>query len=83
MADENRFLSSLSTYSDLKIIFGDKVDDRTYFNDFEKMVEYSTVFEDGHVYNQKLDEFTWLTKEEKQKIGKKRYRGWGKLSKKL
>lgn len=32
-----------------------------------KMVEYSTVFEDGHVYNQKLDEFTWLTKEEKQK----------------
>lgn len=83
LADENRFLSSLSTYSDLKIIFGDKVDDRTYFNDFEKMVEYSTVFEDGHVYNQKLDEFTWLTKEEKQKIGKKRYRGWGKLSKKL
>lgn len=67
LADENRFLSSLSTYSDLKIIFGDKVDDRTYFNDFEKMVEYSTVFEDGHVYNQKLDEFTWLTKEEKQK----------------
>lgn len=83
LADENRFLSSLSTYSDLKTIFGDKVDDRTYFNDFEKMVEYSTVFEDGHVYNQKLDEFTWLTKEEKGKIGKKRYRGWGKLSKKL
>lgn len=83
LADDNRFLSTLGTYNDLKAIFGEKVDDKNYFNDLEKMVEYSTVFEDGHVFADKLGEFTWLSKDEKDKIARKRYRGWGKLSFKL
>ncbi|MHA8263633.1 type II CRISPR RNA-guided endonuclease Cas9 [Lactobacillaceae bacterium Melli_B3] len=83
LSDPKKFNNSLSTYIDFKGIFGDQVDSPDLQSDFEKMTEWSTIFESRDIYRTKLSEISWLTEEQINKLVNKRYRGWGRLSKKL
>lgn len=83
MADETKFLSGLSTENELRKIFGAQIDDINLRPDFEKMVEWATVFEDRKILREKLHEIHWLTEQQRDQLSHKRYRGWGRLSQKL
>ncbi|WP_160171724.1 type II CRISPR RNA-guided endonuclease Cas9 [Secundilactobacillus oryzae] len=84
LADEKKFLSGLTTYHDLMKIFDrNVVNDPERAEDFEKIIRWSTVFEDKHIYREKLDSLSWLTTDQKDRLAVKRYRGWGRLSEKL
>lgn len=83
LSDPKKFNSNLATYLDLKSIVGDKVDDNRYQMDLENIIEWRSVFEDGEIFADKLTEVEWLTDEQRSALVKKRYKGWGRLSKKL
>lgn len=83
LSDGTKFNSRLSTYHDLKKIFDDLIDAPEKQKDFERCIEWSTIFEDGQIFAEKLKEITWLSDEQRQKVAAKRYRGWGQLSEKL
>jgi CRISPR-associated endonuclease Csn1 len=83
LSDPKKFNSSLATYLDLKAIIGDKVNDNRYRDDLERIIEWRSVFEDGEIFADKLTEVAWLTDAQRSALGKKRYKGWGRLSKKL
>lgn len=82
-SDLTKFNSSLDSYIDLKKIFADRIDDQSLQDDFEKMIRWSTVFEDKQIFERKLSEINWLTDQERAEVAKLRYRGWGRLSKRL
>ncbi|MBF7121861.1 type II CRISPR RNA-guided endonuclease Cas9 [Pediococcus pentosaceus] len=82
LSDTKKFSNSLSTYIDFEKIFGNEIlADQNKQNDLEKIIEWSTIFEDRKIFEDKLHEIEWLT--EKQIKAIRRYRGWGRLSKKL
>ncbi|MCZ3622702.1 type II CRISPR RNA-guided endonuclease Cas9 [Lactobacillus mulieris] len=83
LSDGINFNNSFSTYIDYRNIFGDEIDNPNKQADFEKMIEWSTVFEDRKIFKRKLKEITWLTPEQINQVSSKRYSGWGRLSKKL
>lgn len=83
LSDNEKFNSSLSSYIDLKAILGNAVDDCNKNKDLEKIIEYSTIFEDGNIYKEKLSEISWLTDEQIEKLSNIHFKGWGRLSKKL
>lgn len=83
LSDNEKFNSSLSSYIDLKAILGNIVDDYSKNEDLEKIIEYSTIFEDGNIYKEKLSEISWLTDEQIEKLSNIHFKGWGRLSKKL
>jgi len=83
LADPQKFNSKLASYLDFKNIFGSRVDQANLQNDFEKFIEWSTIFEDGTIYQEKLKTVEWLTDEERQKLARLHYKGWGSLSHKL
>lgn len=83
LSDNEKFNSSLSSYIDLKAILGNAVDDCNKNEDLEKIIEYSTIFEDGNIYKEKLSEISWLTDEQIENLSNIHFKGWGRLSKKL
>lgn len=84
MADPEKFNSTMSTYIDLRRIFGDQLNDDRRQNDFEKIIEYSTIFEDRKILGEKLHaDFTWLSEEQIKQLCRLRLQGWGRLSLKL
>lgn len=84
LADSQKFNSQLDSYIDLKNILGDKIlNDNSKQDDFEKIIEWSTVFEDSRIYKTKLHEIDWLTEKQITDLTAHRYQGWGRLSKKL
>jgi CRISPR-associated endonuclease Csn1 len=83
LADEMHFLSGLTTEKELRQLFGDQVEQQAYQADFEKMIEWATIFEDKSILRLKLDGINWLTAEQKNQFANKRYRGWGNLSQRL
>ena len=83
LSNGRSFNSSLGTYIDMSKILGNRVDDLNYRDDIEKIIEWSTVFEDSEIYGDKLQEIQWLTNKQREKLVRKRYQGWGRLSKKL
>ena len=83
LSNGRSFNSSLGTYIDMSKILGNRVDDLNYRDDIEKIIEWSTVFEDSEIYGDKLQEIQWLTNKQREKLVLKRYQGWGRLSKKL
>ncbi|MBT8829513.1 CRISPR-associated endonuclease Cas9 REC1/REC2 domain-containing protein, partial [Lactobacillus delbrueckii subsp. bulgaricus] len=73
-----------STYIDFKKIFGDQLNDVNRQNDFEKIIEYSTIFEDRKILEDKLRvDFAWLSEEQIKQLCRLRLQGWGRLSDKL
>lgn len=83
LSDPKHLNSNLGTYLDFKKIFGSEIDRPEHQTDFEKIIEWSTIFEDRSIYKEKLQTLNWLTEEQINKLVQKRYRGWGRLSKKL
>lgn len=83
LADPSTFNSSLNSYHVLKNILGSKVDSPEYVDDLEKIIEWSTIFEDRSIFEIKLSEVQWLTDLERKKLIAHRFTGWGNLSKKL
>lgn len=83
LSDPIKFNSSYDTYIDFKKIFGSKIDDLSLQNDFERIIEWITVFEDKNILKDKLHELSWLTEKQITDLAAKRYQGWGRLSRKL
>lgn len=84
LADPEKFNSQLASYNDLQKILGKEiVEDPSKQDDLEKIIEWSTVFEDSRIYKVKLQEIEWLTEKQKNELVSHRYQGWGRLSKKL
>ena len=86
LADPTKFNSSLSSYYHLKStkVFDKQLDDPEYQADFEKIIEYSSIFEDAEIYQEKLHkEIKWLTPAQFKAIANWRLQGWGRLSRKL
>ncbi len=85
LADPTKFNSSLSSYYHLKNlkVFDKELDDANYEKDFEKIIEWSTIFEDKKIYQEKLREINWLTNDQFKAIANWRLQGWGRLSRKL
>ncbi|KRM92351.1 type II CRISPR RNA-guided endonuclease Cas9 [Fructilactobacillus florum] len=81
--DQKNMNNTLKTYQDFQEIFGDEIDNPDRQVDFEKMIEWSTIFEDREIFKLKLAELNWLTSEQLERVSKKRYQGWGRLSQKL
>lgn len=53
-------------------------------DDFESLIEWSTVFEDRHIFEEKVrNEINWISESELKQLVAKRYSGWGRLSSKL
>ena len=86
LADPTKFNSSLASYYHLKSlhVFDKELADPQYQKDFEKIIEYSSIFEDKKIYQDKLHaEFKWLTPEQFKAISTWRLQGWGRLSRRL
>ncbi|MFC0265043.1 type II CRISPR RNA-guided endonuclease Cas9 [Alloscardovia macacae] len=84
LADEKKFVSSLSTYHDLSSVLGRAfVDDPMNRDLLEQIVELQTVFEDRGPLKHQLSLLDSLTDEQIDKLSQKHYTGWGRLSKKL
>lgn len=83
LADPKVFNSSLSTYHDLKQVLPEAMSDVRKQADIEKIILWSTIFEDSTIFKQKLTEISWLTAAQLKQLGQLRYRGWGQLSRKL
>lgn len=83
LSDPKKFNNQLSTYLDFKKILGDLMDDKSKRLDIEKIVEWSTVFEDSKIYALKLKEIEWLSEDQREALAKIRLSGWGKVSRKL
>ena len=85
LADEKKFNSGLTTYNRFKNlnIFDNQIDDLKYQNDFEKIIEWSTIFEDKSIYKEKLRSIDWLNEKQINALSNIRLQGWGRLSKKL
>lgn len=80
-ADE-KFANNMQSYVDF---FGnDGIFENTNYNeeDAEKIIEWITIFEDKSILKLKLaKEYPKLTENQVRKIIKKKYKGWGSLSK--
>lgn len=83
LSDPLKFNSSLDTYNDFSKIFGSEINNPDHQNDFEKIIEWITVFEDKNILRAKLSELSWLTEQQTNALTAKRYSGWGRLSRKL
>ncbi|BDR59986.1 type II CRISPR RNA-guided endonuclease Cas9 [Lactobacillus xylocopicola] len=85
LADPQKFNSSLASFYHLKNlgVFSQELDNPQYEKDFEQIIEWSTVFEDTRIFQEKLREITWLTPEQFKAISTWRLKGWGRLSRRL
>ena len=86
LADPTKFNSSLASYYHLKNlhVFDKELADPQYQKEFEKIIEYSSIFEDKKIFQDKLHaEFKWLTPAQFKAISTWRLQGWGRLSRKL
>lgn len=83
LADPKRFNSALTTYRDFKKILPVAIDQPQRQADIERIINWSTIFEDADIFKAKLQEIDWLTDTQRDRLSTKRYRGWGRLSAKL
>jgi len=83
LADPKRFNSALTTYRDFKEILPAAIDQPQFQADIERIINWSTIFEDADIFKAKLQEIDWLTDKQRDRLSAKRYRGWGRLSAKL
>lgn len=83
LADKEKFNNNYGSYIDMKKIFGDKIDDLDLRDDFEKIIEWSTIFEDRDILRLQLKDIKWLNDKQINQLANKRYSGWGRLSRKL
>lgn len=81
---ENKFANTMQSYIDF---FGESgIFENTNYNeeDAEQIIEWITIFEDKDILENKIrNSYKELNENQVQKILSKKYKGWGKLSKKL
>lgn len=79
--NDSKFASKLSTYNDMKAIFGSVENKRQMI---EELVLWVTIFEDKAILKQKIGEkYPNITEKQLNQIVKLNYSGWGRLSEKL
>ncbi|MEG0093741.1 MAG: type II CRISPR RNA-guided endonuclease Cas9 [Erysipelotrichaceae bacterium] len=79
---ENEFSTSLEPWIDFKKIYGDEFD--THKEEIERIIEWISVYEDKKILKKRIElEYPHLDQNKISMIMKKRYSGWGRLSKKL
>lgn len=79
--NDSKFASKLSTYNDMKAIFGSVENKRQMI---EELVLWITIFEDKAILKQKIGEkYPNITEKQLNQIVKLNYSGWGRLSEKL
>lgn len=84
MSDKQKFLSNLETYIDFEKILNVSIDNSNK-DMIENIINWITVFEDKDILKSKvINEYSdVLSNEQIEDICKKKYSGWGRLSKKL
>ncbi|ALB29892.1 type II CRISPR RNA-guided endonuclease Cas9 [Companilactobacillus heilongjiangensis] len=85
LSKPSEFNSSLSTFIDMKAIFGmDFVNNPRNSSQLEELAEWLTVFEDKQILSEKIRHSNYPYSDQQiRKISNMRYRGWGRISKKL
>lgn len=81
---EREFASTLESHRFYKKLYGADFDNKT--NEIEKLIEWSTVYEDAKILKIRIEDEMpelYADKDKLKKILKKRFTGWGRLSKKL
>ena len=59
------------------------MDDESYFDHIEQIIKILTIFEDRSIIERQLSQFDFLPEKTRKKLSRKKYTGWGSLSKKL
>ena len=80
-ADEDKFMSNMSAYIDMKKIFKD-INEQN-IDMIEKLIEWITIFEDKKILKRRIKKIYGLEDDIINKIAKLNYTGWARLSKKL
>ncbi|WP_262578318.1 CRISPR-associated endonuclease Cas9 REC1/REC2 domain-containing protein [Staphylococcus simulans] len=76
--NDSKFAPKLSTYNDMKAIFGSVENKRQMI---EELVLWITIFEDKVILKQKIGEkYPNITEKQLNQIVKLNYSGWGRLS---
>ncbi len=85
LADPKKFNSGLIVYNKLKNtnLFDAEIADSRYRSDLERIIEWSTIFEDKTIYKAKLQTIDWLNDKQIRTLINIRLQGWGRLSRKL
>ncbi|MBF0709852.1 type II CRISPR RNA-guided endonuclease Cas9 [Gemella sp. GL1.1] len=84
--DNGKFNSSFATYHDLRKIesLANIIDNAEYEEVIEDIIKTLTVFEDSSIIKSQLDKYKSLISDKDiNTLSKKKYTGWGRLSKKL
>ena len=83
-SSDGKFANNMQSYIDF---FGDNgIFENTNYDetDAETIIEWITIFEDKDILEKKIrDNYKELSENQIQKVLKKKYKGWGSLSKKL
>ncbi|EHN59352.1 type II CRISPR RNA-guided endonuclease Cas9 [Oenococcus kitaharae] len=86
LADVNgkNFNNALTTYNYLVSVLGREfVENPSNEELLEEITELQTVFEDKKVLRRQLDQLDGLSDHNREKLSRKHYTGWGRISKKL
>ncbi|MDT7014966.1 type II CRISPR RNA-guided endonuclease Cas9 [Levilactobacillus namurensis] len=84
LANPKRFLSQLTTYHDFCKLLPDDIQRADRQADIEKIINWSTIFEDTAIFKEKLRDIKWLSADQIRRLSSRpRYRGWGRFSAKL
>lgn len=81
LAEEDRFISNMSSYIEMKEILGN-IDEKN-IEMVENIIEWITIFEDKKILKRKIKKEYHLDDNTIEKLAKKNYNGWSRLSKKL
>lgn len=82
LAEESKFISNMSSYIDMKRIFGNI--DINNKNMIENIIEWITIFEDKKILRRKIkNTYSEISDEQIRQILKLKYTGWSRLSREL
>lgn len=81
LAEEDKFMSNMISYIDMREIFGNI--DENNIEMIEKIIEWVTIFEDKKILKRKIKNEYNLDSKIIDKIARKNYSGWSRLSKEL
>ena len=81
LAEVDKFMSNMSSYIDMKEIFG--IVDENSIEMIENIIEWITIFEDKKILKRKIEREYHLDEKIINRLAKKNYSGWSRLSKEL
>ena len=83
-SDNNKFANNMSSYIDFFGPNGYLINTKYNINDAENIIRLMTIFEDKNILKEKLEkEYPLINQKNIENICRKKYKGWGNLSKKL